>query len=121
MKVGRFPFIGNGKAIALGETEGLVKTVFDAKTGELLGAHMVGAEVTELSQSYVIARTKEAPEGDLSFTCPRCQGAAEEVAYGPCSTCRAELRGLGGEQRDVVEEDYVPKMNVTPNAVALKD
>ena len=56
VKVGRFPFIGNGKAIALGETEGLVKTVFDAKTGELLGAHMIGAEVTELIQGYAIAR-----------------------------------------------------------------
>ena len=53
MKVGHFPFIGNGKAIALGEPEGMVKTVFDAKTGELLGAHMVGAEVTELIQGYV--------------------------------------------------------------------
>ena len=50
MKVGRFPFIGNGKAIAMGEPEGMVKTVFDAKTGELLGAHMVGAEVTEMIQ-----------------------------------------------------------------------
>ena len=53
VKVGRFPFIGNGKAIALGEPEGMVKTVFDAKTGELLGAHMIGAEVTELIQGYV--------------------------------------------------------------------
>ena len=52
VKVGKFPFIGNGKAIALGETEGFVKTVFDAKTGELLGAHMIGAEVTELIQGY---------------------------------------------------------------------
>ncbi len=52
VKVGRFPFIGNGKAIALGEPEGMVKTVFDAKTGELLGAHMIGAEVTELIQGY---------------------------------------------------------------------
>ena len=52
VKVGRFPFIGNGKAIALGEPEGLVKTMFDAKTGELLGAHMIGAEVTELIQGY---------------------------------------------------------------------
>ena len=59
-KVGRFPFIGNGKAIALGEPEGLVKTVFDAETGELLGAHMIGAEVTELIQGYAIARTGEA-------------------------------------------------------------
>ena len=58
-KVGRFPFIGNGKAIALGEPEGMVKTVFDAKTGELLGAHMIGAEVTELIQGYAIATTLE--------------------------------------------------------------
>lgn len=56
------PFIGNGKAIALGEPEGLVKTVFDAKTGELLGAHMVGAEVTELIQGYVVGRTLETTE-----------------------------------------------------------
>lgn len=65
VKVGRFPFIGNGKAIALGETEGMVKTVFDAKTGELLGAHMVGAEVTELIQGYVVARTLETTEAEL--------------------------------------------------------
>jgi dihydrolipoamide dehydrogenase len=69
VKVGKFPFIGNGKAIALGEPEGMVKTVFDAKTGELLGAHMVGAEVTELIQGYVIARTMEATEEDLFHTC----------------------------------------------------
>ena len=68
VKVGRFPFIGNGKAIALGETEGLVKTVFDAKTGELLGAHMVGAEVTELIQGYTIARTLESTEAELKAT-----------------------------------------------------
>ena len=61
LKVGKFPFIGNGKAIALGEAEGFVKTVFDAKTGELLGAHMVGAEVTELIQGYVVARQLERP------------------------------------------------------------
>jgi dihydrolipoamide dehydrogenase len=65
VKVGRFPFIGNGKAIALGEPEGMVKTVFDARTGELLGAHMVGAEVTELIQGYVVARTLETTEEDL--------------------------------------------------------
>jgi dihydrolipoamide dehydrogenase len=65
VKVGRFPFVGNGKAIALGETEGLVKTVFDAKTGELLGAHMVGAEVTELIQGYMVAKTLETTEVDL--------------------------------------------------------
>jgi dihydrolipoamide dehydrogenase len=68
VKVGRFPFIGNGKAIALGEPEGMVKTVFDAKTGELLGAHMVGAEVTELIQGYVIGRTLETTEEDLMHT-----------------------------------------------------
>jgi dihydrolipoamide dehydrogenase len=68
IKVGRFPFIGNGKAIALGEQEGLVKTVFDAKTGELLGAHMIGAEVTELIQGYVIGRTLETTEEDLMNT-----------------------------------------------------
>ncbi len=65
VKVGRFPFIGNGKAIALGETEGMVKTVFDAKTGELLGAHMIGAEVTELIQGYMVAKTLETTETDL--------------------------------------------------------
>ncbi len=68
VKVGRFPYIGNGKAIALGEPEGLVKTVFDAKTGELLGAHMVGAEVTELIQGYGIARQLESTEADLMHT-----------------------------------------------------
>ncbi|KPP84815.1 MAG: dihydrolipoyl dehydrogenase [Rhodobacteraceae bacterium HLUCCA08] len=65
IKVGRFPFIGNGKAIALGEPEGMVKTVFDARTGELLGAHMVGAEVTELIQGYVVGRQLETTEEDL--------------------------------------------------------
>jgi len=68
VKVGKFPFIGNGKAIALGEAEGFVKTVFDAKTGELLGAHMIGAEVTELIQGYVIGRTLETTEEDLMNT-----------------------------------------------------
>ncbi len=68
VKVGKFPFIGNGKAVALGEPEGMVKTVFDAKTGELLGAHMVGAEVTELIQGYVIGRQLETTEEDLMNT-----------------------------------------------------
>ena len=68
MKIGRFPFVGNGKAIALGEDQGLVKTIFDAKTGELLGAHMVGAEVTELIQGYVIAMTGELTEAELMET-----------------------------------------------------
>lgn len=68
VKVGRFPFMGNGKAIALGEPEGLVKTVFDAKTGELLGAHMIGAEVTELIQGYSVAKTLETTEAELMNT-----------------------------------------------------
>jgi dihydrolipoamide dehydrogenase len=65
VKIGHFPFIGNGKAIALGEPEGMVKTVFDGKTGELLGAHMIGAEVTELIQGYTIAKTLETTETEL--------------------------------------------------------
>ena len=68
IKVGRFPFLGNGKAIALGDADGLVKTVFDADTGELLGAHMIGAEVTELIHGYTIARTLEATEAELGAT-----------------------------------------------------
>jgi len=68
VRVGHFPFIGNGKAIAMGEPEGMVKTVFDAKTGELLGAHMVGAEVTELIQGYAIAKTLETTEAELIRT-----------------------------------------------------
>jgi len=68
VKIGHFPFIGNGKAIALGEPEGMIKTVFDAKTGELLGAHMVGAEVTELIQGYVVGRQLETTEEDLMNT-----------------------------------------------------
>jgi dihydrolipoamide dehydrogenase len=68
LKVGRFPYIGNGKAIALGETEGFVKTIFDADTGELLGAHMIGAEVTELIQGLTIAKTLETTEAELMET-----------------------------------------------------
>ncbi|WP_133365306.1 dihydrolipoyl dehydrogenase [Qipengyuania sediminis] len=68
VKAGTFPFIGNGKAIALGETEGFIKTVFDAETGELLGAHMIGAEVTELIQGYTIGRQLETTEGELMQT-----------------------------------------------------
>jgi dihydrolipoamide dehydrogenase len=68
VKVGRFPFVGNGKAIALGEPEGLVKTIFDAKTGRLLGAHMIGAEVTELIQGYVVAMNLETTEEELMHT-----------------------------------------------------
>ena len=68
VRVGRFPFMGNGKAIALGEPEGLVKTVFDKKTGQLLGAHMVGAEVTELIQGFVVAMNLESTEEELMHT-----------------------------------------------------
>lgn len=68
VKVGRFPFRGNGKALALGDAEGLVKTIFDAKTGELLGAHMIGAEVTELVQGFAIAKTLETTEQELMHT-----------------------------------------------------
>ena len=68
IKVGKFPFIGNGKAIAMGEADGLIKTVFDAETGELLGAHMIGAEVTELIQGYVIAKTGELTDQELAHT-----------------------------------------------------
>ncbi len=68
VKIGRFPFIGNGKAIALGEPEGFVKTIFDAKTGELLGAHMIGAEVTELIQGYVVGKTAELTEAEFMHT-----------------------------------------------------
>ena len=68
IRVGRFPFIGNGKAIAMGEPEGMAKVVFDAKTGALLGAHMIGAEVTEMIQGYAIARTLETTEVELMHT-----------------------------------------------------
>jgi len=68
VKAGTFPFIGNGKAIALGEAEGFTKTVFDAKTGELLGAHMVGAEVTEMIQGFVVGKTLETTEAELMQT-----------------------------------------------------
>jgi dihydrolipoamide dehydrogenase len=68
IKVGKFPFIGNGKAIAMGEADGLIKTIFDATTGELLGAHMIGTEVTELIQGYVIAKTGELTDAELSHT-----------------------------------------------------
>ena len=70
----------------------------------------------------VAAVPPEAPEGDLAFTCPRCRQDVTEAAYGPCTGCRAELRaGQGGVARDIVQEDYVPKMNVTPHQVATKD
>jgi dihydrolipoamide dehydrogenase len=68
IRVGRFPFVGNGKAIALGEDQGLAKVIFDKKTGQLLGAHMVGAEVTELIQGYVVARQLETTEAELMET-----------------------------------------------------
>src|SRR3712207_9557003 len=87
VKVGKFPFIGNGKAIALGEAEGFVKTVFDAGTGELLGAHMVGAEVTELIQGYAVARQLETTEAELTHT------------VFPHPTLRSEERRVGKECR----------------------
>ncbi len=68
VRVGRFPYVGNGKAIALGETAGMIKTIFDARTGELLGAHMVGAEVTEMIQGYVVAKNLETTEAELMNT-----------------------------------------------------
>jgi dihydrolipoamide dehydrogenase len=68
IRIGRFPFVANGKAIALGEDQGLVKVIFDKKTGQLLGAHMVGAEVTELIQGYVIAMNLETTEEELMHT-----------------------------------------------------
>ncbi|MEC7371169.1 MAG: dihydrolipoyl dehydrogenase, partial [Pseudomonadota bacterium] len=68
IRVGRFPMLANGKAIALGDDQGLIKTIFDKKTGELLGAHMVGPEVTELIQGYAVARTLEATEVELMQT-----------------------------------------------------
>ncbi len=68
LKIGRFPFMANGKAIALGEPDGMVKTIFDAKTGQLLGAHMVGAEVTELIQGFVVAMGLETTEEELMHT-----------------------------------------------------
>ena len=68
IRVGRFPFVGNGKALALGEDQGLVKVIFDKKTGQLLGAHMIGAEVTELIQGYTIAKTLETTEAELMAT-----------------------------------------------------
>ena len=68
IRVGRFPFVANGKAIALGEDQGMVKTIFDKKTGELLGAHLVGAEVTELIQGFVVAMNLETTEEDLMHT-----------------------------------------------------
>ena len=68
LRIGRYPYAANGKAIALGETEGLVKTIFDAKTGALLGAHMIGAEVTELIQGFAIGKTLETTEAELMAT-----------------------------------------------------
>jgi dihydrolipoamide dehydrogenase len=86
--VGRFPFLANGKALALGESDGFVKTVFDAKSGELLGAHMIGAEVTELIQGFAIARSLETTEAELMrtvFAHPTLSEAMHEAvldAYG---------------------------------------
>jgi dihydrolipoamide dehydrogenase len=83
VKVGRFPFRVNGKAIASGETEGFVKTIFDAKTGALIGAHMIGAEVTEMIQGFALAMTLEATEAELQaavFPHPTMSEAMHEAA-----------------------------------------
>ena len=68
IKIGKFPFVGNGKAVAMGETDGLIKTIFDAKTGELLGAHLIGADVTELIQGFAIGKALETTEEELINT-----------------------------------------------------
>ena len=98
IRVGKFPFIGNGKAIALGEPEGLVKTIFDNKTGQLLGAHMVGAEVTELIQGFVIAMNLETTEEELIhavFPHPTLSEMMHESVLAP-------MGGLStSEQRDI--------------------
>ena len=88
IKVGRFPFIGNGKAIALGEAEGLIKTVFDAETGELLGAHMIGAEVTELIQGYAIARAGSDRSGTRATRSSRIRRLGNDARSG--AGCRQE-------------------------------
>jgi dihydrolipoamide dehydrogenase len=85
VRVGRFPFLANGKALALGESEGFVKTVFDARTGELLGAHMIGGEVTELIQGFAIARSLETTEAELMrtvFAHPTLSEAMHEAVLG---------------------------------------
>jgi dihydrolipoamide dehydrogenase len=85
VKVGRFPFQANGKALALGETEGMVKTIFDASTGELLGAHLIGPEVTELIQGFAIAKTLETTEAELAhvvFPHPTLSEAMGEATLG---------------------------------------
>ena len=96
VKVGNFPFIGNGKAIALGEAEGFVKTVFDAKTGELLGAHMIGAEVTELIQGYTVGKTAELVERTSSTPSSRTRRLSEMMHESVLAAYRAgdpHLRG----------------------------
>ena len=96
VKVGHFPFIGNGKAIALGEPEGMIKTVFDAKTGEMLGAHMVGAEVTELIQGYVVGRTLETTEVELMQHRLPAPDAQRDDARGGARRLRADAAHVNG-------------------------
>ena len=96
IKVGHFPFIGNGKAIALGEPEGMIKTVFDAKTGEMLGAHMVGAEVTELIQGYVVGRTLETTEVELMNTVFPHPTLSRDDARGGARRLRADAAHVKG-------------------------
>ena len=97
VRVGRFPFLGNGKAIALGDPEGLVKTVFDARTGELLGAHMIGPEVTELIQGYVIGRTLETTEAELIETVFPHPTLSRGDARGGARRLRADAALLNGQ------------------------
>ena len=107
LKVGRFSFAANGKAIALGEDNGLVKTIFDAKTGQLLGAHMVGAEVTELIQGYVVAMNLETTEEDLMHTIfphPTLSEMMKESvldAYGKGAECVRNLFVIAGLDRAI--------------------
>ncbi len=111
IRVGRFPFVGNGKAIALGEDQGMVKTIFDKKTGQLLGAHMVGAEVTELIQGFVVAMNLETTEEELMhsvFPHPTLSETMKESvldAYGRVIQC---VTGRPARQilRDVLFRDH---------------
>lgn len=93
-------------------------------TARVCDAGPVSAEVPEFPPEPWRAATvpPAPPEGDLSFTCPRCRGAVQERTYGPCASCRADMRAtVGGDRREVARADYEPKVNVTPNAVALKE
>ena len=104
VRVGRFPFIGNGKAIALGEPEGMIKTVFDARTGELLGAHMVGAEVTELIQGYVIGAHARDDRGRADGDGVPAPDARGDDARGGARRLRPDAAPLAGCARGELPE-----------------